>query len=344
MFSRRSLLRAALQRDALPVVLFRQGEAGVHTYRIPALARTSKGTLLAVADARRDNSRDLPGKIALVLRTSRDNGRTWTPLRTLRSVDSGGVGDASLLVDPRTKRIWCFHAYGPPGIGFFTATPGGPPLEVHAIHSDDDGASWSAPVNLTPQLKDPAWHAMFATSGTHFATRRGRFIVPMVVRDEARKMSARNAYSDDGGATWRMGPSLGEATDESKAVELPDGGILQNMRRPGGTRVLALSRDGGLSFGPLPTQLADPGCNAGLAAFPNGTLFFTNADSSSRRERLTLKKSADGGRTWTLVKVLHAGPAAYSTIVPIGGNSLGIFYECGERDSIERMEFQRVRV
>ena len=185
---------------------------------------------------------------------------------------------------------------------------------------------------------------MFATSGTHFPTRRGRFIVPVVVRDEARKMSARNAYSDDAGATWRMGPSLGEDTDESKAVELPGGHILQNMRRPGGRRALALSRDGGQTFAPLPTQLADPGCNAGLAALPNGTLFFTNADSPNKRERLTLKKSVDGGRTWTLVKVLHAGPAAYSTIVPIGGRGLGIFYECGEKDSVERMEFQLVRV
>jgi hypothetical protein len=34
--------------------LFHQGEAGVNTYRIPALLQSAKGTLIAVADARRD--------------------------------------------------------------------------------------------------------------------------------------------------------------------------------------------------------------------------------------------------------------------------------------------------
>ncbi len=60
-----------------PVELFHQGEAGVHTYRIPALIETRKGTLLAVADARHDSARDMPARISLVMRMSRDRGKTW---------------------------------------------------------------------------------------------------------------------------------------------------------------------------------------------------------------------------------------------------------------------------
>ena len=106
------------------VDLFRQGDEGVHTYRIPALIETPKGTLVAVADARHDSARDLPARISLVMRTSRDRGHTWSRVVTIRQAPEGGVGDASLLADRRSGRIWCFHSYGPPGIGFGTAKPG----------------------------------------------------------------------------------------------------------------------------------------------------------------------------------------------------------------------------
>lgn len=328
--------------------LFHQGDDGVHTYRIPALIQTRRGTLLAVADARHESSRDLPARISLVLRRSRDLGRTWSPARTLRAVPEGGVGDASLLLDRRTGRIWCFHAYGPPGIGFPTSRPGavtGPTtLQVHAITSDDDGETWSAPRDLTPQLKDPAWQGMFATSGTHFETSRHRFLVPVVVRDAAGTVSARNAYSDDAGRTWKTGPAIAPGTDESKAVELSGGTVLQNMRN-GPTRMIARSHDGGIAFDPATHDeaLIDPSCNAGLARYRRGgrdLLVFTNAAARERRN-LTVKLSPDGGRTWPRARVLHAGPAAYSTVVPLRDGTLAVLYECGESASIERIAFAR---
>ncbi len=328
--------------------LFRQGDRGVHTYRIPALLETRGGTLLAVADARRDSARDLPARISLVIRRSRDRGRTWSPVSTLRAVEEGGVGDASLLLDRRTGRIWCFHAYGPPGIGFPNAQAGavtGPrTLQVHAITSGDDGETWSPPRDLTPQIKDPAWQAMFAASGTHFQTSRGRYLVPLVVRDAAGVVSARNAWSDDGGATWKAGPAIGAGTDESKAVELAGGTVLQNLRN-GKTRAVARSHDGGITFDPVThdAALIDPSCNAGLARYRRGRrdlLIFTNASAPERRN-LTVKLSLDGGLTWPYARVLHPGPAAYSTVVPLRDGTVGVLYECGDASAAERITFAR---
>ncbi|MFN7924143.1 MAG: sialidase family protein [Bryobacteraceae bacterium] len=344
----------ALALAIATVDLFTQGTGGVHTYRIPALVETKKGTLIAVADARFDNSRDLPGRIALVMRRSFDRGRTWSESRYIRQVSEGGVGDASLLLDRDTGRVWCFHAYGPPGIGFPTAQPGertgARTLQLHAMWSADDGATWSEPVDLTPQIKDPEWRAFFATSGTAIQTSKGRFLVPLVVREADGKVSARNAYSDDHGKTWRAGAAIGAGTDESHTVELADGTVVQNMRalRAGDTpprRAIAVSRDGGVTFGAVGRDeaLVDPSCNAGIVRLRRkgrDVLVFTNA-ASAKRENLTAKVSSDGGKTWSAGRTIHAGPAAYSTVIELRDGSIGVLYERGEQYAAERITFAR---
>jgi sialidase-1 len=274
------------------------------------------------------------------MRTSSDRGRSWSAARTIRSTPDGGVGDPALLLDRRTGRVWCFHA--------FAALPSGAKrnLQCHAIYSDDHGANWSAPVDLTPQLKDPSWDDLFATSGTHFQTRSGRYLVPMVVWDAAKVMSSRNAYSDDSGVTWRVGAALGPGTDESKAVELSDGTILQNMRYNGASRrrAIAKSHDRGITFEPLHLDdaLIDPVCNAGLFRHRgSGALVFTNAASTARRENLTVRLSFDEGKTWPRSQTLHPGPSAYSTAIGLSDGTIAVLYECGVKHSTERISFAR---
>ena len=328
--------------------LFQQGQNGVHTYRIPALVETLKGTLIAVADARQDSSHDLPGRISLVMRRSFDEGKTWGPIHTILAVRAGGVGDASLLLDHSNGRIWCFHNYGPPGIGFWQSKPGtttGPTtFQVHAMYSDDDGATWSEPVDITPQIKDPAWQAMFATSGTDIQLNNGRLLVPLVVRDAKGIIHSADAYSDDHGKTWKAGALIGAGTDESHTIELNDGTVMQNMR-DGATREIALSKDGGATFGPTThnAALIDPSCNAGITRYDSGNVHafvFTNA-ASTHRENLTVKISYDQGATWPIARTINAGPSAYSTVIQLRDGSLGVLYERGDHDPYERITFAR---
>jgi sialidase-1 len=331
------------------VDLFRAGEGGVHTYRIPALVQTRTGVLIAVADARRKSDRDLPNDIALVIRRSLDGGKTWSPIRTLREVEAGGVGDASLLLDRKTGRVWCFHAYGAPGIGTFESKPGtttGPAtMQLHGIYSDDEGAAWSAPQDLTPRFKDPRWMGLFVTSGTNIQTSKGRYLLPLVVRDAGGKLTSRNIYSDDGGVNWTVGAVIETGTDESHNVELGDGTILQNMRN-GTRRAIARSSDGGATFGPVEhdAALIDPSCNAGITRVIDRhgkpVVVFTNA-ASTKRENMTVRLSFDEGRTWPVARTLHAGPAAYSTVIGLRDGSLGVLYERGDANPCERITFAR---
>jgi len=86
----------------------------VHTYRIPGLVTTNKGTLLAVYDVRRDSSRDLQGDMDIGLSRTTDGGTTWEAMRIPLNMGEwgglpqkfNGVSDASLLADKNSGAIF----------------------------------------------------------------------------------------------------------------------------------------------------------------------------------------------------------------------------------------------
>ncbi|MBL6720459.1 MAG: exo-alpha-sialidase [Planctomycetes bacterium] len=340
------------------VDLFQSGTFGTHTYRIPALAVMPSGTLVAVCDARRDNSGDLPGNIDIVLRRSTDGGRTWSPQVVIEDLPNGhGAGDPSLLVDRVTGRLFCFYAYGPPGIGWGSSQGGSNSttatntLHAHMMVSQDDGLTWSPAQDLNPQIKEPSWRALFASSGTGIQLRSGRLLQPYAVKDANGGTSSRNAYSDDHGVTWQMGGPAGTGTNESKLVELGDGTVMQNLRHNGvNARFVSYSTDGGVTFGPMiqDANLIDPRVNAGLSVIraqadgdPDDLLAFTNPWSTSGRVNLEVRLSPDEGQTWPRWRLVHPGPAAYSTLAPLPSGELGLLYERGAGSAYELITFAR---
>jgi sialidase-1 len=345
-------------RDAAPlferVTLARPGDNGVHTYRIPALAVAKDGTLLASYDARLDAAHDLPGNIDILLRRSRDDGRTWSaPQTVVRHADGSGAGDSSLLVDRDTGRVFLFYAWAPPGVGFWNAQAGNAPgsrtQHPRYMWSDDNGASWQGPRDLLAAIKRPGWMGMFATSGHGIQllddrAARGRLIQPYVFRGPDKLIHAVNAYSDDHGASWHIGVPLDGRLDENKAVELADGTVMQNSRSSDAdvhARVVALSRDGGIHFGPArpDPQLPDPHDNGDLirvapdapANRPEAHwLLFSNTADPAERRRLTIRMSCDDGRHWNAGRVLDPGDAMYSAMARLPDGSFGIFWEDGD--------------
>ena len=211
--------------------LFVRGGDGIFLHRIPALAVTNDGTLIAVCDARVSRGDDLPNNIDLVMRRSFDNGKTWTPSQVIVDYPGErGAGDSSLLVDRQTGTIWLFYAYGPEGIGSATSQPGldGPTLRLHLRHSDDDGKSWSEAIDINPQVKDPAWKAVWPSPGSGFQAKSGRLYFPMNRLSDT--FYSHLVYSDDHGKSWNITPPAGQHTNESMAVERADGSLMINMR------------------------------------------------------------------------------------------------------------------
>lgn len=366
-------LTAPQQQSAPPSSspVFVPEHGGVVAFLEPALVRTLNGTLIAVAEAHQDDAREAPWHVDLALRTSTDDGRTWSDMRLLREFEyEDSATRPSLLVDPASGRVFLFYNYGPFRVDWESSAPGsravgdGWTLRVQEMHSDDDGATWSAPRELNPMIKNPAWEAISVSSASGIATSDGRLIQPVFVRAANTGIGARNISSDDGGVTWTIGPRIGEETMESCVIELAGGGLLQNMtpvpyvvprvnpqRRPTPLkfRLLARSQDGH-KFGDLEDEQRLPDANFDATMLrrgpvegdPRDLVLFTNSGSLSARERLTLRWSENACVTWAGKLVLDAGPSGASALALLDGHELGVLFERGDRHHREQIAFTRV--
>ncbi|MFC4058551.1 exo-alpha-sialidase [Planomonospora corallina] len=325
---------------------------GWPVYRIPALTTATDGTLIAAYDGRPSGA-DLPSNIALLVRRSTDNGKTWTAQQVVRrEAAPNGYGDPSLLTDRRTGRIFLFHS-ATVNQGYFGSHTGNdendPDVQqADYSYSDDHGVTWKHR-RITKMIKNPAWAGLFAASGEGIQLRRGphagRLVQQYAVRYNGGNYAA-SAYSDDHGETWKMGALVGPGADENKTVELSDGTIMLNSRAAP-YRKIAYSTDGGVTYTPFAgePQLADPANNGSImryapdapASDPRSKwLLFSNTESTSGRQNLTVKMSCDDGRTWPIRKTVEAGSAAYSTLTLLRDGRLGLLYE---RDNYRHVSF-----
>ena len=331
------------------------GGSGSPYYRIPALAISNHGTVLAAFDARPTLS-DLPSNIRIVVLRSTDNGHSFGMQIVVRS-DSApyGFGDPSFIVDRQTGRIFLFYAagayegYAGSHIGAGADDPN--ILQADYSYSDDDGLTWRYR-RITGLIKNPEWGGMFASSGAGIQIRHGRYAGRLVQQYTVRYRNANwaaSAYSDDHGTTWHMGQLVGPGADENKSVELSDGTLMLNVRaKP--YRKIAHSINGGETWFGLhdDSQLADPGNNGSIIRYavdatPGSTeahwLLFSNTASTTERRNLTLKMSCDDGRTWPMSNPVDTGPSAYSTLARLRDGNFVLLYERGEYKYITLVTF-----
>ena len=351
----------------LGVALRTHGDDGVDSYRIPGLVRTTKGTLIAVYDIRHDSSYDLNGDITIGVSRSTDGGRSWEPMRV--AMDMGetgglprgqnGVGDPCVLVDPVTDNIWIAgiwaHGRGG-GTAIFTSRRGLAPIDVAQLMlvcSSDDGVTWSDPMNITPQVKDPAWATCFQGPGNGIAMTDGTLVFPFQWWDADKVPSTGIIYSRDHGMTWHFDGTARSQVCEDQVVELEPGTLMLNMRNhgtPDRHRKVSITRDMGRTWEihPSDNTLLEPVCQASLvkvAAADNvlekDLLLFSNPDSQKVRNRMTLRLSNDLGMTWPYALLLDEEAGwGYSCIAPVDRETVAILYE----GSTSQLVFQLVRL
>jgi sialidase-1 len=344
---------AAQDKEAPEQVdVFVAGTEGYHTFRIPALIVSKKGTVLAFCEGRKKSASDT-GDIDVVLRRSFDGGKTWQPLQVVADFGPDTVGNPCPVVDRTTGTIWLplTKNLGNENEKLIRDGKSKGGRTVWVTKSDDDGATWAAPVEITKDVSDPQW-TWFATGpGCGIQLKSGRLLIPC---DHTvlgtRAMRSHVIYSDDHGKTWKKGGVAGDDTNECQVVEREDGSLLLNMRsyHKKNRRAVATSKDGGLTWSPvtLDDALIEPTCQASFLRYSDrqtggkSRLLFANP-ASTKREKLMVRLSYDEGATWPVAKVLHAGPAAYSALAVLPGGRIGCLYERGAKSAYERVTFAR---
>jgi len=331
--------------------LFIAGQADYHTDRIPALAVTMRGTLLAFCEGRKHGTSDA-GEIDLLLKRSLDGGSTWEEMQVVVTEPEMTCGNPCPVVDPFDSTIWLPFTKNRATDNQDIIQQGKGKRAVWLTRSTDDGATWAAPWEITAAVSDPAW-TWYATGPTHGTVlRSGRLIIPCdhvqpVHYDRSDPKHSHVIYSDDHGATWRLGGSAGTGTNECSALELNDSTLYLNCRNYSGNhrRAVVRSRDGGETFSEITYDeaLIEPTCQASLARYDENIVLFCNP-ASEKRERMTVKTSHDECRTWDAGLLLHPGPAAYSDLAILLDTTICCLYERGEERAYEKITLARIRI
>lgn len=347
-------------QQRLGIALKQAGDEGVDSYRIPGLATTNKGTLIAVYDNRYNGPVDLQADIDVGMSRSTDGGQSWEPMKVIMDMgeygglpqDQNGIGDPSVLVDRITNTIWVaalwLHGY-PKERAWNASRPGMAPQatgQLILVNSRDDGLSWSDPNNISPMTKRPAWQLFFNGPGKGITMEDGTLVFPAQYKDADRVPHATLIHSVDRGGTWQVGNGAKSETTEAQVVEITTGTLMLNMRddrnRPTRNdsrngRSVATTKDMGRTWEEHPSSrraLIEPNCMGSIIAYDHPQkgriLFFSNPDSKTDRDHITIKTSFDLGMTWpreNQLELYEEGTYGYSCLTVIDDQHLGILYE-----------------
>lgn len=244
---------------------------------------------------------------------SKDHGKTWTeqpivvkPNEVMKWMERSGFKTRGVHDDKDDDRFYILHAnaseggltlrHGPYRGRLIVSATFRPLAKEHpsdrkpvdgiyscAIYSDDGGATWQVSGLFPEATTEEAAIAELGDGRLYFNSRSCSGYYDKAFARELRpdEIYRREAWSDDGGATWD------------------------------GLRVSPVLIDGG-GYG------RGYGLKGGLVRLPvkgRDILLYSNADTAGgERERLTLWASFDGGQTWPVKRLLNESHSAYSSI------------------------------
>lgn len=346
--------------DIVQDAVWTSGAGGYHTYRIPAVVVTTQGTVLAFCEGRKSGGGDA-GEINLLLRRSKDGGRTWSDQQVVWADGPNTCGNPAPVVDAETGVIWLLSTWnrGDDHEGQIIAGKSKDTRRIHVLSSSDDGITWSKPREITAEVKRTnwTWYATGPGSGIQLSTapHAGRLLLACDhIEADTKHYYSHVVFSDDHGKTWQLGGRTPQhQVNECEVVERADGRLLLTMRnydRTKRARQAAFSADGGATWTDqrFDAKLIEPICQASIVRSPwtdgqgKPALLFANP-AGDKRTNLTVRASFDDGATWSLKRTLHPGPSAYSDLVVLPDGTGACLYERGTKHPYEQIVFARFK-
>lgn len=356
-----SLNTSEAQTQKKLAFLYKSGDYGYHTFRIPAIVVTNKGTVLAFAEGRKSSGSDA-GNIDIILKRSTDGGKTWNEPQVVWDDQDNTCGNPAPVVDRKTGTIFLVLTWnlGTDRESQIIDQTAKDTRRIFVTQSVDDGVTWANPVEITRDVKKDDW-TWYATGPCHGiqienGKYKGRLVIPCDhIEAGTKKYYSHIIYSDDHGKSWKLGGRTPtDMVNECTVAEIAGGKLLLNMRnydRSNKSRKTSVSADGGLTWSALQTDqtLVEPICQAGMHRYSFGRkdknkLLFTNPADPDKRRNMTLRLSHDDGVSWAKSLVLYSGPAAYSDVTRLPNGNIGCFYEAGYERPYEGIVFEEIKI
>ena len=323
------------------VTVFISGTEGHKSYRIPAIIQNKNGELLAFAEGRVHGSGDF-GDINIVMKKSRDQGKTWSSIISVvdyKELQAGNPAPVIDLTDPMYPQGRLFLFYNTGNNHENEVRKGNGLREVWYTTSTDGGTTWNEAVNITKQTHRPKqpqinpeynfnedWRSYANTPGHAMQFEAGKYKGRIYVAanhsagDPKPKFTdyhAHGFYTDDHGKSFQLAQSVHlPGSNEATATQISHDRLLMNSRNQQGdkkARIVSISNNGGETWDQtyFDENLPDPVCEGSILSIGKKRgkylLAFCNAADTAKRDHLTLRISYDEGKTWKISKEVYAG-------------------------------------
>jgi sialidase-1 len=321
--------------------VFSQNENGYFCFRIPGLITLPDGSIIVFAEGRVKSVSDF-GDIDLVMKKSRDGGRTWSELRVLWDAGDLSVSNPCPVFDFTTGMLF-LHVITNRKL-------------TYVMNSSDMGETWSQPVEINVGKQE--WFFAGPAPGHGIQLQSGRLLIPGMynTNNNAEDPNAWGSffyYSDDHGQTWQRGHDFGLGTNECSITELSNGTIISllrpNTRTDGQPYVKSsMSYDSGLTATQASPNLSYPTtiCQISIVSYSHKTdptirdiLISGHPLNPTARNSFGLRISMDKGVTWDRQIEIYRGPSAYSDLQPMENGTVYGVFERGKVMYQEKISF-----
>lgn len=339
--------------------LFKQGDSDCALYRYPGLVRSKSGTLVALAEGRKNKTLGWD-EANIFMRTSKDAGKTWSDAAKITSPPADAKDNPISLKLKKPAKAGAITTHNPAVVadlknGGIHILYGVEYQRLFHMSADDDGGNLGKPVEITKVLEEfrPEidWKVAAPSPGASAQLASGRLVVPVwlslgTVGIGFQPAVTATIYSDDSGKTWQRGEIVAfdleittaktgtklEKPLEAGVTQAADGSVILNIRNKAlkGMRAQAISKDGASGWGEATfvKGLLEPMCEGSITTTGAG-IVFANPANMIMRKSLTARLSSDNGTTYPASKIIDDGVAGYSSLAVGEGDTVHILYERG---------------